>query len=297
MKEEIAIAIVDDNDVNRTLISKMLDGISNVSKKSEFEDGLQIVKAVEGGERFDLILMDVQMPNMDGYEACRSLRDMEYNGKIILATGSTGHETFKKMQSSGCDDMIPKPIRTEDLEKKIWKYFPLAVMSKRRQKEKAEVSLINESIGMEEVEIDTLREEVAKSDSNSEEKSREENQLQEESISSELIEKAVQKMEDEMGMDQEVAVGMISDYIRFLKRKTRALNEALAKKSEIGIRKVAHDLTGSGEMYGFDEVSELGREMSKLMNQKDFDGAGKLVSKLRNFVSMVEKQLKNFQLS
>ena len=306
-KEDISIAIVDDNDVNRTLISKMLDKISAAARKAEFEDGLQIVNAVESGEFFDLILLDVQMPNMDGYEACRRLREMEFSGKIILATGSTGQDVIKKMKESGCDDMIPKPVKIEDLEAKIWKYFPMAVKKSKKEKPTRDETL--KEVVSEEI---VRQGEVPKSVSLDEKSELETDQkVQEEEVNEvvdssaeevshatiEIVERAVQKMENEMGMDREVAVGMLSDYIRFLKRKLKSLNDSIAKASESGIRRVAHDLAGSGEMYGLPEISDMGRKMSEYMNEKDFDGVRKLSSDLERFVITLEKALKNYQLS
>ena len=291
-KEEISVAIVDDNDVNRTLISKMLDKILNTSKKSEFEDGLQIVKAIEEGENFDLILMDVQMPNMDGYEACRKLRDMEYTGKIILATGSTGQDVLKKMKEAGCNDMIPKPVKIEDLEKKIWKFFPLAVKSKKEMvEEEANKARIEEK------KIKKEKSEMEKESVEEKEEKVEEEITEIDGEISSLIENAIQKMESEMGMDREVAIGMLSDYIRFLKRKLKALNDSMAKANEMGIRRVAHDLAGSGEMYGLPEISDMGRKISEYMNSKDFDGVRKLANDLERFIITIEKALKNYQLS
>ena len=296
-KEEISIAIVDDNDVNRTLISKMLDKILISVKKAEFEDGLQIVKAVENGEVFDLILLDVQMPNMDGYEACRRLREMEFSGKIVLATGSTGQDVIKKMKESGCDDMIPKPVKIEDLEEKIWKYFPVAV-TRSRKKELPKKEPRKEEIVEQEKVSEGLDEEIGQQALD--EVQNQETSEEVEEISggiNEIIERAVQKMENEMGMDREVAVGMLSDYVRFLKRKLKALNDSIAKASESGIRRVAHDLAGSGEMYGLPEISDMGRKMSEYMNSKDFDGVRKLSNDLERFVISLEKALKNYQLS
>ena len=305
-KEEISVAIVDDNDVNRTLISKMLDKISTTVRKAEFEDGLQIVNAVESGENFDLILLDVQMPNMDGYEACRRLREMEYSGKIILATGSTGQDVMKKMKESGCDDMVPKPVKIEDLEAKIWKYFPMAVKKLKKEKPlKSEV--VKEDIKEEGTvregeihgDVSISEESVVKAGKNLEEEADGVLDGSEEvnSVTNEIIDRAVQKMENEMGMDREVAIGMLSDYIRFLKRKLKALNDSIAKVSESGIRRVAHDLAGSGEMYGLPEISDMGRKMSECMNSKDFDGVRKLSNELERFVITLEKALKNYQLS
>ncbi len=285
MKEEISVAIVDDNEVNRVLVSKMLDRIARCSKKMEFEDGVQIVEAVESGEEFDVILMDVQMPNMDGYEACKRIKEMEFDGKIILATGSTGQDAVRRAEEAGCDEMVPKPIKIEDLRDKLWRYFPKAVAGVEGEKEKKEEEVEEKTEEIEEVVSEETGEGSAEErvDVNSEEAEK-------------ILEGAIRKLQD-MGMDREVATGMVQDYVRFLRRKLKSLKEAIIRMSEQGVRKVAHDLVGSGEMYGFDEVSEMGRKMSQLMNSKDFDGVVGVARELEEFIMKLERALKSAQAS
>ncbi len=288
MKDEISVAIVDDNEVNRVLVSKMLGRIARCSVKDEFEDGVQIVEAVEGGSEYDVILMDVQMPNMDGYEACRRLREMGFQGKIILATGSTGQDAIRKADEAGCDDMVPKPIKIEDLRDKLWKYFPKAVGTVEAEEEKV--------VGVEEEVEEEPKETTVEERETRQEESVEEEEVAVEGDSDEYLEKAIQKLQ-EMGMDREVALGMIQDYVRFLRRKLKTLKESVIARNEQGIRRVAHDLAGSGEMYGFDDVTEMGKTLSQLMNSGDFDGAVEVAKRLEEFIVKVERALKSVQPS
>lgn len=65
-------------------------------------------KAVSGN--YDLILMDMHMPVMDGHEATRILRDKGYDGLIVAVTASVMSADSEKAINSGCDEYIPKPI-------------------------------------------------------------------------------------------------------------------------------------------------------------------------------------------
>ena len=75
---------------------------------------------------FDIILMDVQMPEMDGYTAVKNIRDSEHeaNSKIpiIALTAYTAGEDRDKCFSSGMDDYISKPIKREALIKLVEYY-------------------------------------------------------------------------------------------------------------------------------------------------------------------------------
>lgn len=72
--------------------------------------------------KYDLILMDMHMPVMDGHDAIQQLRRFGYKRKIIGLTASAMVNEKQKALSSGCDDVIVKPI-TEEFENQIAQYI------------------------------------------------------------------------------------------------------------------------------------------------------------------------------
>ena len=91
----------------------------------EAENGAEALTAV-AQKRPDLILMDIQLPVMDGYEATRRIKaDPQLRAIPIIAVTSyalSGDE--EKARAAGCDDFVPKPYSPRQLLAKIRKYLP-----------------------------------------------------------------------------------------------------------------------------------------------------------------------------
>ena len=89
------------------------------------EDGLQCVRKIEQSPAgtYDLILMDIQMPNMDGYKATEVIRDLADKSKanipIIAMTANAFEEDRKKELAKGMNGHIAKPVDAEKVEKTI----------------------------------------------------------------------------------------------------------------------------------------------------------------------------------
>jgi len=111
--------VVEDNAVNRKVISSLLAKLEVAV--SIVEDGQQAVDAVIGGAVPDVILMDIQMPVMDGLQATRLIRAWErQNGHtppipIVAMTANAFDSDRQECQAAGMDDFISKPYRFEAL--------------------------------------------------------------------------------------------------------------------------------------------------------------------------------------
>ena len=117
------ILVVEDQQDNRQIIRDMLAATDY--EMSEAENGEQALVAV-AKERPDLILMDIQLPIMDGYEATRRIKaDPALNSIPIIAVTSyalSGDE--QKARAAGCDDFVAKPYSPRRLLAKIRQYLP-----------------------------------------------------------------------------------------------------------------------------------------------------------------------------
>jgi two-component system cell cycle response regulator DivK len=112
------ILLVEDNEMNRDMLSRRLE-----------RKGYQVVMAVNGqqaldfaaSEKPDLILMDMSLPVLDGWEATRRLKAGEHTGRIpiIALTAHAMAEDERKAREAGCDAFDTKPIELPRLLAKI----------------------------------------------------------------------------------------------------------------------------------------------------------------------------------
>src|SRR5690606_28165276 len=78
------------------------------------EDGIAALDLASGGE-FDLLILDVGLPRMDGFQVLKALRDMDVQIPILMVTARTGVEDTVQGLESGANDYIAKPFRFEEL--------------------------------------------------------------------------------------------------------------------------------------------------------------------------------------
>lgn len=115
------ILVVDDNEDNRLIVKTFLkDSNANIVLAENGAIAVEIFKV----KKFDLILMDMQMPVMDGYEATKKIREIERDENmkktpILALTAYALQDDIKKSIEAGCDDHISKPVKKKELVNKI----------------------------------------------------------------------------------------------------------------------------------------------------------------------------------
>ena len=124
------ILLAEDNPVNQKVAVKVLEKSGH--RVTVAENGREAVDLTLH-ERFDLILMDVQMPEMDGYEATKAIRDRELNtGSHIPIVAMTAHAMQgdrERCLTAGMDDYIAKPIHPKGLLEMVAQYAPKSLTS------------------------------------------------------------------------------------------------------------------------------------------------------------------------
>ena len=121
-QRQYRILAVDDVAPSRLLLNKLLSKIG-----FEIEEAANGLEAIERWEQWrpDLILMDMRMPVMDGYEATRQIKSQNKNQEtiVIALTASAFEEEKAKILSAGCDDFMRKPFQDNELLLKIGRYL------------------------------------------------------------------------------------------------------------------------------------------------------------------------------
>ncbi|MNJ98606.1 Autoinducer 2 sensor kinase/phosphatase LuxQ [compost metagenome] len=110
------ILVVDDVSDNRLLIERYMQGTG--AQILQASNGIDAISLTEQ-ENPDLVLMDIQMPIMDGYETVRRIRTGGYIRPIIALTAHAMKEEAQKCLDAGCDDVLTKPARRKELIARI----------------------------------------------------------------------------------------------------------------------------------------------------------------------------------
>jgi CheY-like chemotaxis protein len=119
------VLLVEDNPINQLVASEMLQLL-----------GIEVVCAYDGMEalesmhyrRFDLVLMDIQMPRMDGLDATREIRRREQNSSatptpVVALTANASDNDRQRCLAAGMNDFLAKPVKTEQIAAVLSRYL------------------------------------------------------------------------------------------------------------------------------------------------------------------------------
>ncbi len=119
------VLVADDNSTNIEVVSRMLklEDIYDVTIAKDGQEAYDLVKAnMEKNQLFDVIFMDIQMPNLDGLQSTRLIRKMGYSAPIVALTAFSEESNVKECMESGMDEFLSKPIRRPALKQVLQKF-------------------------------------------------------------------------------------------------------------------------------------------------------------------------------
>jgi CheY-like chemotaxis protein len=115
------VLVVDDNDMNRDVLSRRLQ--REGYEVSTVENGKRALEVL-AIEKYDIVLLDIMMPDMDGFETLKRIRnnDKLKSLPVIMLTSLNEMEDVKKCVGLGANDYVLKPYNIEDLKNRIDKH-------------------------------------------------------------------------------------------------------------------------------------------------------------------------------
>jgi PAS domain S-box-containing protein len=146
MKYPLSILIAEDNIINQKLFLRMLSKMGYIGDVAN--NGLEAIEAVER-QKYDVVFMDIQMPEMDGVEATKRIVSQHKTANrpfIIAVTANAMTGDREKYIEAGMDDYLSKPIVMEKLESMMMKYGELKKPQKHLKKNYNLVLIDDESI-------------------------------------------------------------------------------------------------------------------------------------------------------
>ncbi|KAK4230243.1 putative signal transduction histidine-protein kinase [Podospora fimiseda] len=121
----LRVLVAEDNPTNIEVVSRMLklEEIYDVTIAKDGQEAYDFVKAaMENNQYFDVIFMDIQMPNLDGLQSTRLIRKMGYSAPIVALTAFSEESNVKECMESGMDEFLSKPIRRPALKQVLKKF-------------------------------------------------------------------------------------------------------------------------------------------------------------------------------
>ncbi len=224
------ILIAEDNPINREITQKMLEYIGFESEIAE--NGLEAVKAATE-KNYDLILMDCQMPEMDGCSAAIRIRQHEHRPKIIALTANAAKGERERCLDAGMDDYLCKPITKENLAETIEKHFPEKKIKKS---------------------LDLKRELVQHRLTN-------------------IIDAKTLKnfLEIESNGEENFAVEMLEIFCNHTEKRILELTKDVQNRDAKAIRQKAHNLIGSSASIGISSLSNLFENLESAVEANDWN--------------------------
>ncbi|EDO17877.1 hypothetical protein Kpol_1043p68 [Vanderwaltozyma polyspora DSM 70294] len=124
------LLIVEDNKVNQLVVIRMLklEGIENFTIACDGQEAVEKIKEIQSrGEYYGLVLMDIQMPKVDGITATKIIRqELKYDKPIVALTAFADDSNIQACYKSGMDGFLAKPIKREQLKGILTEFCPKA---------------------------------------------------------------------------------------------------------------------------------------------------------------------------
>ena len=272
-RSKLKILLVEDSPINQKVAINQLANLGyQVDVAGNGKEALEMIAQIP----YQIILMDCQMPILDGYETSHRIRALEAEAKdglakmiIIALTANAMKEDRDRCLASGMDDYLSKPIRKEDLGNKL--VFWNEILAKRAPK------ILTESPSSEllisQVEID--------------------HSLAQDNQAGSELEIDWQYLEEMCGGDAEFQQELLGTFLETIPEHLETLKIAISRQIYIQIEREAHFIKGSSAAIGIIGIAKIADQLeSQGKNQQLSDNALVLLQKISNGIDYIQGLVK-----
>jgi CheY-like chemotaxis protein len=266
----LSILLAEDHVVNQKLALLMLERLGY--RADVVANGLEVLEALER-QHYDIVLMDMQMPEMDGLSATRQIRKRwpaRPRPRIIAMTANVLPEDQEACFAAGMDDYLSKPIRVEELVGALRRCHPLT----------EPVPAVGVSMASPEALITATPQLVPP-----------ESGLQVTSPEKRLDRAGLDKLLELVGGNPVLLGELIDSFLQETPPLLLALHRCLEEGNAAGLRQAAHPLKSSSRDFGASQLSELARQLEDMGKAGALDGAAILVAQVEDEYSWVKTAL------
>jgi signal transduction histidine kinase/CheY-like chemotaxis protein/HPt (histidine-containing phosphotransfer) domain-containing protein len=249
------VLLIEDGYINRKLISTVLEqaGLS-VSAAENGEVGVELATS----NHFDLILMDMQMPVMDGYAATRKLRNMGYTTPIIALTAHAMKGDEDKCLAAGCSHYVSKPIAIDTL-----------------------LATVADALGREDAKKGTGP--ICAKHPSGRPGKLDPSPFSPAAPPGDGLKPLVSSLPTEEPVFHEIA----HEFVEYLDQLLAEMRQAAAKKDVTRLAEMAHSLKGSAGTAGFGAFTEPARQLETLAKRRRLDAIDPAIDELAKLVGRI----------
>lgn len=273
------VLIVDDNETNRELISLFLRR-SEVAVEIAENGAVAMQKAVH--QKFDCILMDMQMPVMDGFTATRELRGLGHTMPIIALTANAMPEDERKCLDVGCSHFLPKPISKSRLLEMLADILPSTTnyhptLAKAGSEASQTDSILESALE----EFKTMSSDLSSCSSQRATPTRDRKQPVQ--TSSKL-----EPWTTTLPMDDEDYRKIVEKFVDRLTDQLPTFRPALESRQFEELADKAHWLKGSGGTAGFEDFTEPCKDLQTAAEEENYEEAYRLLGLIEAMSARIE---------
>lgn len=271
--KDISVLVVEDHPMNRRLLITFLKKFGVTTY--EAENGKDAIAQVAKHGEIDLILMDIQMPVLDGIEATKQLRRSQYNGIIIACTANNYEDDFAEYRSVGMNDVLVKPFKRDAVKLVIEKWYK--DMQDRKASAKSESFAATASATSNETGTESIKETVAVINHAELEKSKSAKPWD------------IDDFEDTISHNIELGKKLIDDFMSQTNILLGDIVRHISSKEFEELRRIGHTIEGSSKTISANMLAENGKYLNAQAKLFNIDGIEKAYLLTRKSFTLFEE--------